>query len=297
VDVFREKGYKIVREINRVDELQDWVRQEAKAARPRVLVPTMGGLHEGHLSLVDRARDWGKDKARVVVSIFVNPIQFGPGEDLDAYPRTLDRDRVLCEDSGVDLLFVPSAGEMYAKDASVVVSEGSLSAGLCGRSRPGHFDGVCTIVAKLFNLVQPQAAVFGEKDFQQLAIIRRMVRDLNYPLEVVSGPIVREPDGLAMSTRNQYLGREERRQALVLGEALRQAREALEDGERSAGGIRSLVEGCLANAPLARTDYVETVHPDTLEAIDEVDDALLVALAVFFGGTRLIDNLCWREEG
>lgn len=286
-----------MREINRVDELQDWVCQEAKAGGSRILVPTMGGLHEGHLSLVDMARHWGKGRAQVVVSIFVNPTQFGAGEDLDAYPRTLDRDRVLCEERGVDLLFVPSAGEMYAKDASLVVSERALSAGLCGRSRPGHFDGVCTIVAKLFNLVQPKAAVFGEKDFQQLAIIRRMVKDLNYPLDVVSGPIVREPDGLAMSTRNQYLGHDERQQALVLSEALRQAREALDGGERSAEGIRSVVGRCLANAPLARTDYVETVHPDTLEAIEQVDDALLVAMAVSFGTTRLIDNLCWREEG
>jgi len=297
VDVFREKGYKIVREIHRVDELQDWVRQEKGAGCPRVLVPTMGGLHEGHLSLVDIARNWGAGKARVVVSIFVNPTQFGPNEDLDAYPRTLDRDRILCGDRGVDLLFVPGADEMYESDASVAVSEHTLSKGLCGRSRPGHFDGVCTIVGKLFNLVQPEAAVFGEKDFQQLAVIRRMVRDLNYPLEVVSGPIIREPDGLAMSTRNQYLGHDERRQARVLGQALRQAREALENGERRAGGIRSLVEGILSTAPLARADYVETVHPDTLEPVDEVGDALLVAVAVFFGGTRLIDNLCWREEG
>lgn len=286
-----------MREIHRIEELQDWVRQEVMAARPRALVPTMGGLHEGHLSLVDIARNWGTGKTRVVVSIFVNPAQFGPGEDLDAYPRTLDRDRILCEDRGVDLLFVPSADEIYERDASVVISEHTLSTGLCGRSRPGHFDGVCTIVGKLFNLVQPEAAVFGEKDFQQLAVIRRMVRDLNYPLEVVSGPIIREPDGLAMSTRNQYLGHDERRQAQVLGKALRQAREALGSGERSAGGIRSLVEGILSTASLARADYVETVHPDTLEPVDEVDDALLVALAVFFGGTRLIDNLCWREEG
>lgn len=286
-----------MREIHQIDELQDWVRQEAKAGRPRVLVPTMGGLHEGHLSLVDIARDWGTDKSQVVVSIFVNPTQFGADEDLDAYPRTLDQDWALCGERGVDLLFVPSAGEIYARDASVAIAEQTLSTGLCGRSRPGHFEGVCTIVGKLFNLIQPEAAVFGEKDFQQLAIIRRMVRDLNYPIKVVSGPIIREPDGLAMSTRNQYLDHDEREQALVLDKALRQAREALENGERSAVGIRSLVEGLLSATPLARTDYVETVHPDTLEPVEEVDDALLVALAVFFGATRLIDNLCWREEG
>jgi len=285
-----------VREINQVDELQDWVRQEAKAGRPRVLVPTMGGLHEGHLSLVDIARKWGAGKAQVVLSIFVNPTQFGPGEDLEAYPRALDRDRALCGQRGVDLLFVPKVGEIYEKDASVMVSERELSKGLCGRSRPGHFDGVCTIVAKLFNLVQPGAAVFGEKDFQQLAVIRRMVRDMNYPVEVLSGPIIREPDGLAMSTRNQYLADDERQQALVLGEALRRAHGALAGGEHGVPRIGSLLEECLSNSPLARIDYVETVHPDTLEAVERVDDALLVALAVFFGDTRLIDNLCWRKE-
>lgn len=286
-----------MKEIQQIGELQDWLREEVGAGRSRTLVPTMGGLHEGHLSLVDIARQHTGKKGRVVLSLFVNPTQFGPGEDLDSYPKNLERDRQLCEERGVDLLFAPGADAMYEEDASVTVSEQTLSGTLCGASRPGHFDGVCTVVSKLFNLIQPQAAVFGEKDYQQLAIIRRLVRDLNYPIEIVGGPIVRESDGLAMSTRNQYLSPDERREAVVLRKALLQAREMFDGGERSASLIREQVEKLISSAPLARIDYVGTVHPDTLQPAGEVADALLVAVAVFFGSTRLIDNLCWREEG
>ena len=297
MDEFRKKRHQIVKEIHQIDELQDWVRQQGETGRTRVLVPTMGGLHEGHLSLVDIAREQAGKNESVVLSLFVNPTQFGPDEDLEDYPKTLDRDRQLCEEWGVDLLFVPDADEIYEQDASVIVSEQTLSKGLCGRSRPGHFDGVCTIVSKLFNLIQPRAAVFGEKDFQQLAVIRRMVRDLNYLVEIIGGPIVRESDGLAMSTRNQHLSPEERQQAGVLSKALREAGETLDEGERNAGHIRERVGKIITSVSLARVDYVEAVHPDTLQTLDEVDDALLVAVAVFFGNTRLIDNLCWREEG
>jgi len=285
-----------VKVLHQIAELQDWIRLEREAGRARVLVPTMGGLHEGHLSLMDIARQGAGGEDRVIVSLFVNPTQFGPNEDLEAYPQNLQRDRQLCEERGVDLLFAPNADEMYEQDASVRVSERTLSAGLCGHSRPGHFDGVCTIVSKLFNLTQPRAAVFGEKDFQQLAIIRRLVRDMNYPIELISGPIVREEDGLAMSTRNQNLNSEERQQALVLRNALLTAGELLDGGERNTALIREGVEKVLSSAPLARIDYVETVHSDTLQAIEEAQDTLLVAVAVFIGTTRLIDNLCWREE-
>lgn len=284
-------------EIQQIDELQAWVREECEALRARILVPTMGGLHEGHLSLVDIARQRVGSDGKVALSLFTNPTQFGPDEDLNAYPKTLQRDRLLCEERGVDLLFVPEADAMYAEDASVTMSEQSLSGTLCGASRPGHFDGVCTVVSKLFNLIQPQVAVFGEKDFQQLAIIRRLVRDLNYPIKIVGGPIVREKDGLAMSTRNQNLSPDERQEAVVLRKALLQAREKLGAGERDASVIRKQVENLISSVPLSRIDYVETVHPDTLQPLNEAADALLVAVAVFFGSTRLIDNLCWREDG
>lgn len=286
-----------MKQIQEIDEVQDWVRQETAAGRRRVLVPTMGGLHEGHLSLMDLARKRAGKEGRVVVSLFVNPTQFGPGEDLDAYPKSMERDRQLCEERGVDLLFAPQAQSMYAGDASVSVCESVLSQGLCGQSRPGHFDGVCTVVTKLFNLFQADAAIFGQKDFQQLAIIRRLVRDLNYPLEIIGGPIVRERDGLAMSTRNLNLSPEERSQAVVLRKTLLRAKQVLDGGERSVASLRELVQNELARSPLARLDYLETVQPDTLQSVEEVGETLLVAVAVFFGQTRLIDNLCWREEG
>ncbi len=286
-----------MKQVQQIDEIQDWVRQETAAGRKRVLVPTMGGLHEGHLSLMDIARQRVGTEGRVVVSLFVNPTQFGRGEDLGAYPRSLERDRVMCEERGVDLLFCPEVQSMYAGDASVRVCESDLSRGLCGRSRPGHFDGVCTVVTKLFNLFQAEAAVFGQKDFQQLAIIRRLVRDLNYPIEIIGGPIVREVDGLAMSTRNLNLSPEERSQAVVLRKALLQAKQLLDGGERRAAIIRELVQNEIASRPLARLDYLETAQPATLQAVDKVGETLLVAVAVFFGKTRLIDNLYWSEEG
>lgn len=259
----------------------------ANRPRPVVFVPTMGALHEGHLSLLRIAREHGET---VVTSIYVNPTQFGPNEDLDAYPRPLESDLQKCKDVGVDVVFTPAT--LYADDATISVHESRLSLGLCGASRPGHFDGVCTVVAKLFNLVQPDAAVFGEKDFQQLAVIRRMVRDLDFPIEIIGGPIVREPDGLAMSSRNAYLSPDERSQAVSLSQALARAREAAENGERSATAIEEIVRENLVHG---RIDYVALVDPDTLEPLEKIDRQLLVAIAVFFGKTRLIDNLCLRS--
>lgn len=250
-------------------------------------VPTMGFLHEGHLSLMRLAR------ARcdvLVASIFVNPTQFGPNEDLDAYPRDFARDESLCEQAGVDLLFYPEAGSMYAPDASVWVDEESLSSVLCGVSRAGHFRGVCTVVAKLFNLVLPDLAVFGEKDAQQLRIIERMVRDLNFPIEIMRGAIVREPDGLAMSSRNKYLSKTERKNALCLRRALDRAVEMCAGGERNAAVLRQAMVGMIEKFHGTEIDYIEVVDDETLAAVELVERAALVALAVKIGATRLIDN-------
>lgn len=265
------------------------------AVRPRVLVPTMGALHEGHLSLVDLARRRAGPEGEVVATIFVNPAQFAPHEDFDRYPRPFEADVALLEARGCDLVFAPDRAAMYAPDASVTVVESAIGAGLEGASRPGFFGGVCTVVAKLFNLVQPDAAVFGEKDYQQLAVIRRLVRDLDFPVEVLSGPTVREPDGLAMSSRNAYLSAEERRQAAAISRALGEARAAIQQGEVSVATLLDRVRARIAAEPLARIDYVAGVHPDTLEPVGTVGpDGLLLAAAVWFGRTRLIDNLAWR---
>lgn len=250
-------------------------------------VPTMGFLHEGHLSLMRLAR---AQCDVVVVSIFVNPTQFGPNEDLDAYPRDFARDEALCKQEHVDLVFYPEPETMYAADASVWVDEESLSGVLCGASRPGHFRGVCTVVAKLFNLVLPDLAVFGEKDAQQLRIIERMVRDLNFPVRVVRGPIVREPDGLAMSSRNKYLSEAERRDALCLRRALDRARALYEAGERDSERLMAAILEVIRGVDSAEVDYVEIVDDQTLSAVKNVNNVSLVALAVRLGGTRLIDN-------
>ncbi|MCF6312121.1 MAG: pantoate--beta-alanine ligase [Verrucomicrobiales bacterium] len=283
--------------IQQTETLQKWVQQQG-ANTLRLLVPTMGGLHQGHLSLIDLARqkaDQEQREAQVVVSLFVNPTQFGPNEDLDAYPQSLQRDQELCEQHGVDLLFAPSPDQMYAHDASIKVSESLLSSVLCGQSRPVHFDGVCTIVSKLFNLIQPQVAFFGEKDFQQVAVIRRLVRDLNYPIEIIAGPIVREPDGLAMSTRNLNLNPQQRQQAVVLRQSLLQAKQTLDHDQWSPQPIKEQVREHLASASLGRIDYVEMVDPQTLQNLEQAQSSILIAIAVYFGNTRLIDNLYWKQ--
>ena len=232
----------------------------------------------------------GKD-GEVAVSIFVNPLQFAPGGDYEKYPRPEGDDDEFCRKAGVDVLFRPSVQEMYAPDFSISVEETSLANTLCGRSRPGHFRGVCTVVAKLFNLLSPDAAVFGEKDFQQLAIIRRMVRDLHFPVEIIGAPTVREADGLACSSRNQYLNETERAQAPVLQRALREARRLAAAGTSSASELLESARRMIAAAPLARIDYLEIVNSKTLQPVAEAERDSLIAVAAFFGQTRLIDNL------
>lgn len=251
----------------------------------------MGALHQGHLELIRVAREKAANGGEVAVSIFINPLQFEPGSDFERYPRFEESDEKLCRDAGVDILFRPDISELYADDQSIAVEETSLSGQLCGRSRPGHFRGVCTVVAKLFNILRPDLAVFGEKDFQQLAIIRRMVRDLNFPLEIVGVPTVRESDGLALSSRNQYLNAEERRQAPVIRRALLQATTDAKEGERSAAKIVRKVRQLIEEAPLARIDYVELVDGLTMQPVSEILPGSLLAVAVFFGKTRLIDNI------
>ena len=254
----------------------------------------MGALHQGHLDLVREARRLAGDSGQVAVSIFVNPLQFGPGEDLDRYPRTLESDVAGCREAGADLVFAPSNSQVYHSDRSIQIIEQSLSKVLCGTSRPGHFDGVCTVVAKLFNLVQPDAAVFGKKDFQQLAIIRRMVRDLDIPVSLQGMETVREADGLAMSSRNRYLTPEERAQAPALRAALEKALAAWHMGIAEATRVRQLVADHLAtHAPLGRVDYIGLVDASSLEAkaVLPANQHHLIAIAVFFGGARLIDNI------
>jgi pantoate--beta-alanine ligase len=257
-------------------------------AKRRVLVPTMGALHKAHGELIRVAREKAGKDGEVVVSIFVNPLQFEPGSDYERYPRPEKQDEEFCRAFGVDLLFRPNATEMYADDRSVFVDETLLSTMLEGKSRPGHFRGVCTVVAKLFNILQPDAAIFGEKDFQQLAIIRRMVRDLNYKIDIVAVPTVREADGLACSSRNAYLNPEERKQAAVLRKALVAAKESK---TKSAKEIVDLVRKVIDEAPLARIDYVELADAETLQPIEALKPNSLLALAVYFGKTRLIDNI------
>ena len=254
-----------------------------------VLVPTMGALHRGHLELIRVAREHAGKNGEVAVSIFVNPLQFEPGSDFEKYPRPEPADEKFCEDAGVNLLFRPR--EMYFDDRSVYVEETRLSAGLCGAARPGHFRGVCTVVAKLFNLLGPTAAMFGEKDYQQLAIIRRMVRDLNFPIEIIGVPTVRETDRLALSPRNQYLGADERAEATVLYRAMTRAK-ALADGrENSVSKLIDVARDVIRSAKHARIDYITIVDAENLEPLEKLRPSALIALAVFIGKTRLIDNL------
>ncbi|HZP55949.1 MAG TPA: pantoate--beta-alanine ligase [Dehalococcoidia bacterium] len=267
-----------------VAEVRAWRRGLAGSVG---LVPTMGYLHEGHLSLVRAAR---AADAHVLVSIFVNPTQFAPNEDLARYPRDEARDLALLEREGVDAIFAPGVEEMYPEGFSTYVTVEGLTARLEGASRPTHFRGVTTVVAKLLNIVQPERAYFGQKDAQQLAVVRRMTRDLDLPVEIVGMPIVREADGLAMSSRNVYLSPEERQAALVLSRALRLASELCAAGERDAGVLRARMRALIDGEPLARADYVSIADPETLAELDRVDRPALASLAARFGTTRLIDN-------
>jgi pantoate--beta-alanine ligase len=270
-----------------VTDLTELHIARAILAEPVGFVPTMGYLHEGHLSLVRRAK---AECASVVVSIFVNPTQFGPSEDLSAYPRDLERDLHLLEPLGVNLVWTPTPEVMYPPDYQTWVEVEKLTQPLEGGMRPGHFRGVTTVVAKLFNGVQPQKAYFGQKDAQQAAVIRRMTRDLNFPIEIVVCPIVREPDGLALSSRNKYLNLEQRQAATVLYRALSKARIAYEAGERDADILRQIVGQTIASEPLAELQYVSCADCDTLEELNTVSDKALLSMAVYVGKTRLIDN-------
>lgn len=273
--------------VNTIEEVRRYVKQWRMEGKTIGFVPTMGYLHEGHRSLIERA---DKDNDIVVVSIFVNPTQFGPNEDLESYPRDMQRDSEVCKEAGADLIFNPEPSVMYEDNASTSVKVEGLSDELCGRSRPVHFGGVCLVVSKLFNIVLPDRAYFGQKDAQQLAIIKKMVRDLNFPLEIIGCPIVREKDGLAKSSRNTYLSETERKAALVLNRALLKGREAIEGGERDALSVKKIITEVIKQEPLAKIDYVEIVDFDTIRKTDNIDKNVLVAIAVFIGKTRLIDN-------
>jgi len=257
------------------------------------LVPTMGFLHEGHLSLVRAAR---QQNERVVVSIFVNPTQFGPGEDYERYPRDEQRDLSLLRDERVDVVFMPSVDEIYPPGASTFVDVGGVTEMLEGAHRPGHFRGVATVVAKLFNIVEPARAYFGRKDAQQLVVVRKLVRDLRFDVEIVGMPIVREPDGLALSSRNAYLSPAEREAALVLSRALREAEQLFGGGDRDGERVRAAMRDLIAREPLARVDYVSVADPESLRELDRIESTALVSLAVRIGATRLIDNVTLGDK-
>lgn len=268
-------------------EVRSQVSQWRKEGLSVGLVPTMGYLHEGHKSLIDKAVE---QNDRVVVSVFVNPIQFGPGEDLATYPRDLNRDAALCENAGADLIFHPEPENMYFDDFCTFIDMDGLTKGLCGRTRPTHFRGVCTVVGKLFNIVAPDRAYFGQKDAQQLAVIRRMVRDLNFNLEIVGCPIIREEDGLAKSSRNTYLSPEERKAAVILHKGLLKGKAMAAEGETSAARIKQAIREVIETEPLAKIDYVDIVDFDSIQEIDTLKSPFLAAVAVYIGETRLIDN-------
>ncbi len=277
--------------VNTVNEVRQIIKSWKQQGLGIGFVPTMGYLHEGHQSLIQRAV---RENDRVVVSIFVNPMQFGPAEDLESYPRHLEHDAAMCEATGAHLIFHPEVSEMYLSDFCTYVDMTSLTEGLCGKSRPTHFRGVCTVVNKLFNIVGADRAYFGQKDAQQLAVIRRMVRDLNMDIEIIGCPIIREKDGLAKSSRNTYLNPEERRAALILNRSLAIGRELVEQGEKSTLKIISAITENINTQPLAKIDYVEVVDALSMQKVDKIERPVLVAIAVFIGKTRLIDNFIYE---
>ena len=279
--------------IKTVREVREHVRAWRNEGLNVGLVPTMGFLHEGHRGLIERAV---AENDRVVVSVFINPIQFAPNEDLESYPRDIEADRALCTDAGAAMIFNPEPAEMYPQGFCTAVDMNGLKFELCGKSRPIHFSGVCTVVTKLFNIVGPDRAYFGQKDAQQLAIIRRMVRDLNMPLEVVGCPIVHEEDGLAKSSRNTYLNEQERAAALILSKTIFLGQKLVDEGERDAKKLIAAMEANIATEPLARIDYVDVVDAENIERIDRLEGEVLVAMAVHIGKTRLIDNFIASVE-
>ena len=274
--------------VSKISEMRRWAQ---KAGKTIGFVPTMGYLHEGHLSLMRRAR---KENELLVISIFVNPAQFGEGEDYEDYPRDLRGDRKLARETGTDIIFAPSVRQMYPRGYSTFIDEEKLSRNLCGLSRPVFFRGVTTVVAKLFNIVNPTRAYFGRKDFQQLMIVKQMVRDLNLDVRIVSLPIVREKDGLALSSRNSYLGRKERKSSLVLYKSLKEARALVRSGERDSRKVISRMKRIIAHEKVRKIDYLKICNPETFEDVKKVEGITLIALAAWIGKTRLIDNIVIR---
>lgn len=273
--------------VSTVEEVRAEVKKWREDGLSVGLVPTMGYLHEGHKSLIDKAVE---QNDKVVVSVFVNPIQFGPTEDLATYPRDLERDAVLCENAGVSLIFHPEKENMYFDDFCTYIDMENLTKGLCGKTRPTHFRGVCTVVGKLFNIVQPDRAYFGQKDAQQLAVIRRMVRDLNFNLDIIGCPIIREEDGLAKSSRNTYLSPEERKAAVILHKGLVKGEEMVRSGEKNSAAVINAIREIIESEPLAKIDYVEIVDFDNIQPVETIEGTVLTAVAVYIGKTRLIDN-------
>jgi len=273
--------------VKEIKELRSLIKEWKRKGLSVGFVPTMGALHEGHESLIKKAV---LENDKVIVSVFVNPTQFGPNEDFDSYPRDINKDLNLCTNAGAALVFNPEPSEMYFENKSTSVSVSNLTNVLCGAKRPGHFDGVCLVVSKLFNIVTPDKAYFGQKDAQQVAVLKRMVRDLNIDVEIVPCPIIREEDGLAKSSRNTYLSETERTAALVLSKSLNMAKELLENGERNADKIKEIMKEEIIKEPLAKIDYVEIVDSDSLENVENIEKSILVPIAVYIGKTRLIDN-------
>lgn len=278
--------------IERIEELRSQIKAWKKEGKTIGFVPTMGYLHEGHKSLIDRAV---KENDKVVVSDFVNPMQFGPKEDLATYPRDLDMDANLCKDAGVDIIFYPSAETMYKDSFSSFVDMNTLTKGLCGKTRPIHFRGVCTVLAKLFNIVTPDRAYFGQKDAQQLAVVKHMVEDLNFDIEIIGCPIIREADGLAKSSRNTYLSKEQRESAVVLSKALSMGKQMIENGEADPQKVISAIEEEIKKVQGTKIDYVEIVTWPYLETATTTKGSILCALAVYFDKVRLIDNFIIEE--
>lgn len=277
----------MIKEVRKISE--DWKKQGFSVA----LVPTMGYLHAGHISLIEKAR---KENDKVIVSIFVNPIQFGPNEDYEKYPRDMEHDAEACKQAGADLIFAPEPNEMYPSANLAHVNIDRLGDGLCGARRPGHFSGVCTVITKLFNIISPDRAYFGQKDAQQLAIIKKMTSDLNFTTEIVPCPIVREPDGLAMSSRNAYLSPEERAAAVILSKSLKLAKQMMESKETDTARIKDAITNEITSEPLARIDYVEIVDAETLKPAGHINGPVLTAIAVYIGRTRLIDNFIFEGK-
>lgn len=277
--------------VTTIEEAKEQVREWKSQGLTVGLVPSMGYLHEGHASLMKAAVS---QMDRVAVSVFVNPTQFGPNEDYDSYPRDLDHDIAVCEEQEVDMIFHPSVEEMYGKNYNTYVTMETLGDELCGKSRPIHFRGVCTVVTKLFNILTPDKAFFGQKDAQQLAIIKRMVKDLNMNLEVVGCPIIREDDGLAKSSRNTYLNPEERKAALILSKTIFMGQKMVEQGERDVKTLLDAMKANIETEPLAKIDYVEVVDGETMQKVVKIEDSVLVAMAVYIGNTRLIDNFIYE---